>query len=103
LSKARLEMLVAEATTDAYNESEQIVGLLTLIDEHLATPFETNLLGVEVKVARVDLSEGGEIVAICRRGSRKLKVPIIDLPLPMPPPAGAEWIAAYRYWRTGRR
>ena len=103
MSKARLEMLVAEATTDAYNESEQTVGLLTLIDEHLATPFETNLLGVKVKVARVDLTEGDEIVAICRRGSRELKVPILDLPLPFPPPAEAEWIAAYRYWRTGRR
>ena len=103
MSKARLETLVAEATTDAYNESEQTVGLLTLIDEHLVTPFETNLLGVKVKVERVDLTEGHEIVAICRRGSRKLKVPILDLPLPFPPPAGAEWIAAYRYWRTGRR
>ena len=103
MSKAGLEALVAEATTDAYNESEQTVGLLTLIDEHLATPFETNLLGVKAKVEQVDLTEGGEIVAICRRGSRTLKVPILDLPLPFPLPPGAEWIAAYRYWRTGRR
>jgi hypothetical protein len=28
-----LDALVAEATTDAYNEGEQIVGFLTLIDE----------------------------------------------------------------------
>jgi len=43
LSKAQLDALVEEATTDAYNEGEQIVGFLTLIDDSLATPFETNV------------------------------------------------------------
>jgi hypothetical protein len=103
LSKARLNALVEEATTDAYNEGEQIVGFLTLIDDHLATPFETNVLGANVTVERMDLTEGDEIAAICRRAGKTLKVPILDLPLPFPPPRGAEWIAAYRYWRTGRR
>jgi hypothetical protein len=103
LSKARLDALVEEATTDAYNEGEQIVGFLTLIDDSLATPFETIVLGVNVTVERVDLTEGDEIVAICKRGSQTLRVPILDLPLPFPPPRGAEWIAAYRYWRRGRR
>jgi hypothetical protein len=103
LSKARLDALVEEATTDAYNEGEQIVGFLTLLDDSLATPFETNVLGVNVTVERVNLTEGEEIVAICKRGSKTLRVPILDLPLPFPPPRGAEWIAAYRYWRRGRR
>jgi len=103
LSKARLNAFVEEATTDAYNEGEQIAGFLTLIDDNLATPFETNVLGVNVTVERVDSTEGDEIAAICRRAGKRLKVPILDLPLPFPPPRGAEWIAAYRYWRTGRR
>ncbi|HWO40036.1 MAG TPA: hypothetical protein VNO32_65560 [Candidatus Acidoferrum sp.] len=103
MSKARLDALVEEATTDAYNEAEQIVGFLTLIDDSLATPFETSVLGVDVTGERVDLTEGEEIVAICRRGSKTLRVPIVDLPLPFPPPRGAEWIAAYRSWRRGRR
>jgi hypothetical protein len=99
----RLNALVEEATTDAHNEGEQIVGFLTLIDDSLATPFETNVLGVNVTVERVDLTEGDEIVAICKRGSKTLRVPILDLPLPFPPRRGAEWIAAYRYWRRERR
>ena len=78
-------MFVAEATTDAYNESEQVVGLLTLSEDNLPMPFETELLEVNVTVERVDLTEGNEIVAICRRGSRKLKVPVLDLPLPFGP------------------
>ena len=84
-SKARLDALVEEATTDAYNEGEQIVGFLTLIDDSLATPFETNVLGVNVTVERVDLTEGEEIVAICKRGSKTLRAPILDLPFPFPP------------------
>ena len=103
LSKARLDALVKEAATDAYNEAEQVMGFLTLIDDSLATPFETKVLGVNVTVERVNLTEGDEIVAICKRGSQTLRVPILDLPLPFPPPRGAEWIAAYRYWRRGRR
>ena len=101
LSKARLDALVANATTDAYGESEQAVGLLTLIEDNLQLPFEAELLGVMVTVERVDITEENIIVAVCRRGSKRLKVSILDLPLPIPPPAGAEWIAAYRYWRTG--
>jgi len=43
LSKAWLVVFFAEATTDAYNESEQVVGLLTLIEDNLPMPFETEL------------------------------------------------------------
>jgi hypothetical protein len=40
-------------------------------------------------------------VAICRRDKIRQKIEILDLPLPTPAPAGAEWIAAYRHWRRG--
>ncbi len=40
-SRADLERLVEEAIVDAYNESEQRCGLFTVIEEHLALPFET--------------------------------------------------------------
>jgi len=29
---------------------------------------------------------------------QRQRVPIIDLPMPDPPPKGAEWIEAYRRW-----
>ena len=103
LTRVRLEALVAEATVDAYDESEQAVAFLTMIDEHLAIPFSTTILGVEVTVEKVDVTEGNEVVAVCRRARTRQRVPILDLPLPAPPPAGAEWIEAYRYWRRGYR
>jgi hypothetical protein len=101
ISKARLAAMIEEATVDAYGDSEQTTGWYTMLDEHLALQFETTVLGVVVKVARLDLRGENVIVAICTRGREQLAVPILDLPLPRPKPAGAEWIEAYRHWVGG--
>jgi hypothetical protein len=103
LSKRRLDELVEEAIIDAYGESEQLVGLLCMLEEHLAVPFTAEILGTAVRVERVDTNDADEIVAICRRGTQRQKIPILDLPLPSPPPHGWEWIAAYRHWARGAR
>jgi Calcium binding len=98
ISKARLEEMIEQATVDAYDESEQLTGWLTMIQENLAVPFETSVLGVLVTVERVDLNRSDQIVAVCTRGRSRQPLPILDLPLPTPPPDGAEWIEAYRRW-----
>jgi hypothetical protein len=103
LSKARLDAMVEEAIVDAYGESEQAVGFFSVIEDNLRMPFETLLLGVAVKVERVELNDREDIVAICRRGRERQAVPILDLPLPSPKPEGWEWIEAYRHWARGRR
>jgi len=72
-----------------------------MMENDLATPFTTQVLGVEVTVERVDMTGADEIVAVCKRGAKRQKIPILDLPLPSPPPKGAEWIEAYRHWRRG--
>ena len=97
-STAHLDKLIEEATVDCYNESEEVTGIFTMLEENLAVPFATKLLGVEVTVERVDLNEADEIVAVCRRGRERLRVSVIDLPLPEPKPIGTEWIDAYRRW-----
>ena len=93
--------MIEEATVDAYGESEQIGGFYTMIEDHLAVPFETDVLGMPVTVKAVDLTDGDEIVAVCTRGRFLQAIPILDLALPSPPPAGAEWIEAYRHWTRG--
>ena len=102
VSRARLEEMVEQATVDAHGESEEVTGWFTMIDEHLSLPFETKILGVPVVVMRVDLDRNDQIVAVCARGRLRQAVPILDLPLPKPPPCGAEWIEAYRVWRGDR-
>jgi hypothetical protein len=100
ISKARLAEMIEQATVDAYGESEQTVGWFTMIDENLAVPFETTVLGVPVTVERLDLDRNEQIVAVCARGRSRQTLPILDLPLPKPPPGGADWIEAYRQWRA---
>jgi hypothetical protein len=101
LSRRQLQALVEDAIVDAHDESEQRVGFLTMLEEHLAVPFTTDVLDTPVVVERLDLTEADEIVAVCRRGRQQQRISILDLPLPSPPPKGWEWIAAYRHWARG--
>jgi hypothetical protein len=94
--------MIEQATVDAYGESEQVTAWFTMLDENLAVPFDTTVLGVQVTVERVDLDRSEQIVAVCRRGRDRQPIPILDLPLPASPPEGAEWIEAYLHWRGER-
>ena len=100
LTQARLAELVEEATVDCHDEAEQVMGLLTMIANSLGLPFETSILGVPVTVERVRLTGRDDVVAVCRRGGERQAVRLLDLPLPSPPPAGSEWIEAFRH-RSG--
>jgi hypothetical protein len=91
--------MIEQATVNAYGEAEQLMGFYTMIEDHLAVPFQTMVLGVSVTVKGIDMNDGDDIVAICIRGRHRQAVPIIELPLPSPLPACAEWIDAYRCWR----
>jgi len=102
LSKTRLAEMIEEATVDAHDDSEQATGWFTMFEAHLELPFETEVLGVSVTVASIDLRESCQIVAICTRGRTRQAISLADLPLPSPRPAGADWIDAYRHWLGGR-
>jgi hypothetical protein len=93
-----LDALITEATVDCYNDSECVTGFYTMLDDNLTVPFHTMVIGVDVTVARIDLTVDEQIMAICRRGRSTQRIPILDLPLPTPQPDGADWIAAYRRW-----
>ena len=101
LHRAKLRELIEESTVDAYNDSEQRVGFLTMLEENLELPFKTTVLGVEVLVERVDMNDNEEIVVVCRSGRTRQRIALLDLPLPNPLPRGFEWIEAYRHWARG--
>jgi hypothetical protein len=98
IGRRRLGEMIEAATVDSNSESEQLMGWLTMIGDNLAVPFETTVLGVPVVVERIDLNRSDQIIAVCRRGRDRQSLPILDLPLPTPPPDGADWIEAYRRW-----
>ncbi len=79
ISAAGLDALIQQATVDCYNESEQVTGLFTMVEEHLAFPFTTTMLGVPVTVARIDTTADDRIVAVCRRDGHR------HAPDPRPP------------------
>jgi hypothetical protein len=98
ITNAELDALIEQATVDCYNEAEQVTGLFTMIEDDLELPFKTSILGMTVTVTGIDLTDTDQIVAICQRDGHRQTIPILDLPLPSPPPDGAEWIEAYRRW-----
>jgi hypothetical protein len=97
-SSTELDALVEQAVVDAYDEDEQLSGFQVMIEDNLAVPFQTTVLGVEVTVTKIDFLPGSGIVAICTGGKHRQAIGILDLPLPDPSPDGAEWIEAFRHW-----
>ena len=67
-----------------------------------AVSFVREVLGTTVTVKMIDITAAGMIVALCYRGRECEVIPILELALPDPPPAGSEWIEAYRRWGRGR-
>ncbi len=102
LGKARLDELVEDALVDAYGESEQVTAFYTMMENDLRLPFETEILGMTVIVDGIDITDDDQLVAVCRKDKTKQRISLSELPLPSPLPEGAEWIVAYRYWRTGK-
>lgn len=100
ISAKRLDEMAAEATVDAYGEVEQLTGWFCMLDEHVELPFETVVLGDAVLVETIEQPSETRIIAVCRRGKARQALDLLDLPLPSPPPAGTEWIEAYRHWRS---
>ncbi|PZG94870.1 hypothetical protein C1I97_27395 [Streptomyces sp. NTH33] len=94
----RLDAMIAEAVIDAYGEDEELAGFHAVLTDHPVLPFTTQVLGVDVVVEDLDLRPGSGMVALCRRGAHRQAIGLLDLPLPSPPPKGAEWIAAFRRW-----
>ncbi|MBP2321589.1 hypothetical protein JOF56_001974 [Kibdelosporangium banguiense] len=93
-NRAALDAKIAEATADCYNDSECVTGFHTMFEDNLAFPFQTVVLGV-------DVTEDGQITAICVRG-RPSSASRSGPAVATPPPEGAEWIDTYRRWLWGR-
>src|SRR5215831_8682956 len=87
LSPRHLDKLIEEATVDCYNEEEQATGFFTMIEENLALPFATRVLGVEASVVAVEMDDDGGLEAVCERGGERQRIGLTNLPLPSPPPS----------------
>jgi hypothetical protein len=48
--KRKLDRLIEEATVDAYDESEQAIGFLTMMQDNMPCPFPARVVGELVEV-----------------------------------------------------
>jgi Calcium binding len=60
----QLDKLIEEATVDCYNEEEQASGFFTMIEENLALPFATRVLGIAVSVVAIEMDDDGGLKAV---------------------------------------
>jgi len=91
ISKVRLAEMIEEATVDAYGESEQVTGWFTMIDENLAGALRDDGARHACHRRRGRSERQRADRRLLQAWSRPASLPILDLPLPTPPPSGAEW------------
>ena len=101
-SPSRLDRLIQEAIVDANDDSEQVLGLYTMLEDNLELPFMAEVLGMEVTVTAIELTDTDQIVAICSRGRSRQRIGLLELARPKPSPVGWEWVDAYCRWAGAR-
>jgi len=50
-----------------------------MLQENLEIPFKTEVLGLEVTIETLDLSDDNQIAVICTRGKSSQRIPIVNL------------------------
>jgi hypothetical protein len=99
--RARLRALIEEATVDCYNDYEQHLGLMTMIEEHVVCPFQAKVIGEEVEVVELCGPDSGfGLDAVCHYKGKDYKIDAGALEWPRRKPAGFEWVEAYLAWRA---
>ncbi len=94
-SSENLEKQIEEAVVAAHGPAEPATGFLTMIEGHVRLPIKVKVVGEEVKVASIGVTEDGEeLVAKCPRRGRAYKVFLTEGRIPGAV-QGKEWIAAY--------
>jgi Calcium binding len=99
--RARLDPLIEEATVDCYNEAEEHMGFMNMIDENVVCPFKATVIGEEVEVVELRSPEAGfGLNAVCRYKGKDYNIDINSLGWPKIKPEGFEWIEAFQVWQA---
>lgn len=96
---AGLDALIDELTVDAFDEDEQLTGLLTGVEDALRPPEPATIVGVPVQVTAVGQGpdERRGLTAVCERDGNRYEVSLVDLRFETDSDVGRV-AAAYRRW-----
>jgi hypothetical protein len=87
---------IALALTDAYGEDEEAVAWLTCIETMFGRFKQVELLGEDVTLVGFDLNRHA-VIAVCRKGNRKVRATLDSVNFPSLTPAERLWLQA---WKT---
>lgn len=97
--RERLRALIEEATVDCYEQAEEHMGLVTMIEENVACPFPARVIGEDVEVVSLEApGRGFGLNAVCRYKGKEYRVDAGSLEWPKKKPEGFEWVEAYLAW-----
>jgi len=101
LNKAQVQEAFENAIIDAYGDSEQHSGLLTMIENEVKFPFPAKVMGESVAVVGMEWPEDDEfgLDLVCERGGRRHRIEARSVDLVPPFPEGHLYIAAYLDWK----
>jgi hypothetical protein len=85
------------ATLDAYGEEEQATGWLTCLEEILGDVKKVKILGAAATLKGFDL-RNCEVVAICAKGEKTVKVSLDSIEWPTLSPTQELWLQAWAKW-----
>lgn len=90
------------ALTDAYGEDERAVAWLTCIETMFGRFSRVRLLADDVALAGFDL-QNHDVVAVCRRGARKVRVTLDSVEFPNLAPIEVRWLQAWNRYSSSAR
>jgi hypothetical protein len=98
--RTHLRAMIAHATGDSLDSSDEHAGLLSTIREEVVCPFPARLAGEDVECVRLEWPKTGYgLNAVCKSNARTQVVDISMLEFVPPLPQGHEWIEAFFAWR----
>jgi hypothetical protein len=86
---------IALALTDAYGEDEEAVAWLTCIETMFGRCKQVELLGEDVTLIGFDLNRHA-VIAVCRKGNRKVRATLDSIEFPSLTPAEQLWLQAWK-------
>ena len=99
--QARLRVLIEEATVDCCDESEEHMGLMSMIEENVVCPVKARVIGEDVEIVELRSPEAGlGLDAVCRYKDKDYRIDANSLEWPKRKPVGYEWIEAFLLWRS---
>lgn len=101
LDKQQVREALEEATVDAYDESEQHSGLLSVIEDALSFPFQAKVMGEVATVVGMEWPENDEfgLDLVCERNGKRHRIEARSVELIEPLPKGHLFLAAYLEWK----